>query len=111
MPKSAYELKLFSEGIVSHPDPDDININASVYSENLDPLAKDGTLKAKKAHRNVYTFSNSMTSNLIEADHRKEQTSLNHTLAFFQPALGRDGEITSEARVGYIEDIYNLIDN
>ena len=111
MPKQVLELKLFNEGIVSHPDPEDININGATYSKNLDSIAKNGTLMPKQYHVDKYTFGDAITTVKIAPDYEVQlDGKLKYNLVFFQPAQGFNGQIEQEARIGFFEDFYEMLE-
>tara|TARA_R100000458_G_C8276845_1_gene252266 strand:+ start:630 stop:986 length:357 start_codon:yes stop_codon:yes gene_type:complete len=113
MPKQSYELKTFSEGIVSHPDPEDLTINSATHSQNLDPIAPAGTLAPKKTYGLTASFGEPYTTVAIALDQRigVDVDEPKYTMIFFTPALGANGEITQNARIGFVENWYNRSDN
>ena len=112
MPKIAYELKLFNEGIISHPDPEDLNINACTYSKNLDSLAPAGLLGPREKRMVARTFDAPITTSHVLLDQRVGENLQNpkYILVYFSPAQGQNEEISLEARIGFIEDFYNGLD-
>ena len=107
MPKIAYELKLFNEGIASHPDPEDLTINSATFSKGLDVNASAGTMcpRNKKITGRILDFP--CTTGHVMEDH-KTGTGQNpdHYFIYFTPAQGANEQITLEARIGYIIDWY-----
>jgi hypothetical protein len=113
MPKQTYELTVFNEGIVSHPDPEDIVINAATYSANLDSDAPDGTLCSKKDHAVVSYFNNPMTSIKLILDQRIGMGDVDpeYIMVYFTPALGSNYVKDEDARVGFETDFHENWDS
>ena len=112
MPKEVYELKLFNEGIISHPDPEDLNINAATYSKNLDSHAPAGLLGPRQKRVMARTFDFPITTSYILLDQQVgvHADNAEYIYCFFSPAQGVNGEITHQAKVGFIPDFYSSLD-
>ena len=112
MPKEVYELKLFNEGIISHPDPEDLNVNACTYSKNLDSLAPAGLLGPRDNRRFVRSFDDPITTSHLLLDQKVgvKVENAEYIYCFFVPAQGANGEIAYEAKVGFIENFYDTLD-
>tara|TARA_R110002020_G_scaffold110582_7_gene255377 strand:+ start:275 stop:622 length:348 start_codon:yes stop_codon:yes gene_type:complete len=112
MPKQSYELTTFNEGMVSHPDPEDLTINSATYSRNLDSVAPAGTLGAKKNHGKVFSTSEPFTSAKLVLDQKVgiDVNDPDYFLVYFSPALGQNGAIETEARIGFIENFYDVLE-
>lgn len=112
MPKQSYELTTFNEGMVSHPDPEDLTINAATYTNNLDSIAPAGTLGSKKDYKQVLKGSDPFTSVSIFLDQKVgvAHDAAEYTMVYFVPALGVDGVKTQDARIGFIEDFYGMLE-
>ena len=113
MPKLSYELTTFNEGIVSHPDPEDLTINAATYTLNLDSIAPAGTLGGKKHYRRALKTTEPWTTARIFLDQRVgvDDDNPDYTLVYYVPPLGSNGVIHTEAQLGFIEDFYEMLAN
>ena len=112
MPKQSYELTTFNEGMVSHPDPEDLTINSATYSRNLDSIAPAGTLGAKKEFKQITDTQECYTTSKVVLDQKVgiKVDNPDYYFVYFSPALGGNGVIETEARIGFIEDFYDVID-
>tara|TARA_R100000808_G_scaffold14629_1_gene34406 strand:- start:21067 stop:21414 length:348 start_codon:yes stop_codon:yes gene_type:complete len=112
MPKQSYELTVFNEGIISHPDPEDLNINAATYSVNLDPIAPAGTLGGKKEFGVAanLTEPHSTVKLLLDQKIGTGNTIPTYIMVYYTPPLGANGFIETNARVGFVEDFYDFIE-
>jgi hypothetical protein len=108
MPKQAYEMKLFSEGIASHPDPEDLTINSATYSVGLDSNTSAGMMGPRPKKIQARVMDAPYTSAEIIEDH-KTGTGSNpdYTFIYFTPAFGANGNVEQEARIGFIENWYS----
>ena len=112
MPKLSYELTTFNEGMVSHPDPEDLTINAATFVRNLDSIAPAGTLGAKKEFKEATVLSEPITTAKVVLDQKVgiKLDNPDYYFVYFVPALGSDGEKELDARIGFIEDFYDMLD-
>ena len=112
MPKQSYELKIFNEGIISHPDPEDLNINAATYSLNLDPIAPAGTLASKKDFKQVLSMTEPHTTIKVLLDQKvgTGSTIPKYMMVYYTPPLGTNGIVETSARIGFIENWYGTLE-
>ena len=109
MPKQVLELKTFHEGMVSHPDSEDINLNAAVLSNNIDSNARPGVLKGKRRPKFIRNWGPPATVLKFVGEEYYLAFIPQHITYVEQDGVDQDGnpvpsEYTIQARLEFTEE-------